>query len=52
LKKFRGFFPRYTSGVYKENQTVMVVSRGLGNRIIPQRVFNRPEIVEVTLKTE
>ncbi|MCX7920855.1 MAG: metallophosphoesterase [Clostridia bacterium] len=46
----QGFFPRYTSGVYKESRTSMVVSRGLGNSIIPQRIFNRPEIVEVILK--
>ncbi|NLG86405.1 MAG: metallophosphoesterase, partial [Firmicutes bacterium] len=26
-----------------------VVSRGLGNSVFPQRLFNRPEIVVVTL---
>ncbi len=45
----QGWFPEYTSGVYMENDTTMVVSRGLGNSIIPQRIFNRPEIVLVTL---
>lgn len=45
----QGFFPRYSSGVYRENRSVMVVSRGLGNSLFPQRIFNRPEIVEVTL---
>jgi uncharacterized protein len=29
----------------------MIVNRGLGNSIIPLRIFNRPEIVVVTLKT-
>lgn len=46
----QGFFPKYTSGTYVEDQTTMVVSRGLGNSVIPIRVFNRPEIVIVTLK--
>jgi uncharacterized protein len=45
----QGFFPKYTSGAYNENGTTMIVSRGLGNSIAPQRVFNRPEIVVVTL---
>jgi uncharacterized protein len=45
----QGFFPKYTKGAYSENGTTMIVSRGLGNSIAPQRVFNRPEIVEVTL---
>jgi len=48
----QGFFPKYTSGLYQINQTVMVVSRGLGNSIFPQRLFNRPELVVITLKNE
>ena len=45
----QGFFPKYTSGCYTKNGTTMFVSRGLGNSIIPIRVFNRPEILVVTL---
>ncbi|MGI8314280.1 metallophosphoesterase [Halobacillus mangrovi] len=45
----QGFFPEYTAGKHKENGLVMVLSRGLGNSIIPQRIFNRPEVVTVTL---
>ncbi len=45
----QGFFPEYTSGTYEKGGTTMVLSRGLGNSIIPVRVFNRPEIVVVTL---
>lgn len=48
----QGFFPKYTSGPYKNGNTTMFVSRGLGNSIFPFRVFNRPEIVVVTLKSE
>ncbi|WP_369902214.1 metallophosphoesterase [Bacillus manliponensis] len=46
----QGLFPEYTAGKYKQEDTSMVVSRGLGNSIIPQRVFNRPEIVLVELQ--
>ncbi|TQR17801.1 metallophosphoesterase [Psychrobacillus soli] len=46
----QGLFPKYTAGVYEESDTKMIVSRGLGNSVIPVRVFNTPEIVVVTLK--
>jgi uncharacterized protein len=45
----QGFLPKYTSGKYAKDKSIMVVSRGLGNSIIPQRIFNRPEIVVVRL---
>ena len=48
----QGLFPKYTSGVIKKNQTSMYVSRGLGNSVIPVRIFNRPELVVVTLRHE
>ncbi|MGQ0418683.1 Jag N-terminal domain-containing protein, partial [Bacillus sp. HC-Mk] len=41
----QGVLPKYTAGLYVEQNTSMVVSRGLGNSIIPQRILNRPEIV-------
>lgn len=47
----QGLFPKYTSGSFKEGSTTMYVSRGLGNSIVPVRIFNRPEIVSVTLKS-
>ena len=46
----QGFFPEYTAGFYVEGSTSMIVSRGLGNSIIPIRIFNRPEVVCVELK--
>lgn len=45
----QGFFPKYTSGFHTINKSTMYVSRGLGNSIVPIRIFNRPEIVVVTL---
>lgn len=47
----QGLFPSYTAGMYTEKTTHMIVSRGLGNSVIPVRVFNSPEIVLVTLKS-
>ncbi|MGF3103012.1 metallophosphoesterase [Rossellomorea sp. DUT-2] len=47
----QGLFPKYTSGKYESENTTMIVNRGLGNSIIPIRIFNRPEIVEVTLNS-
>ena len=46
----QGFFPKYTAGVYQEDNTQMVVSRGLGESVIPIRVNDCPELVAVTLK--
>lgn len=46
----QGFFPKYTSGLHTLGGTSMVISRGLGNSTFPLRVFNRPELVVVTLK--
>ncbi|MED1266561.1 metallophosphoesterase [Bacillus mycoides] len=45
----QGILPTYTAGLYEKQNTSMVVSRGLGNSIIPQRIFNRPELVVVQL---
>lgn len=45
----QGLLPKYTSGLYTLKDTSMIVSRGLGNSIFPIRVFNRPEIIVVTL---
>ena len=48
----QGFFPKYTEGMHEKDGTVMVVSRGLGNSSFPFRIFNRPELIEVTLEKE
>lgn len=46
----QGLFPKYTSGKYEEKNTTMIVSRGIGNSIIPFRINNRPELIVVELK--
>ncbi len=48
----QGLFPKYTSGEYKENESSMYVSRGLGNSRFPFRLFNHPHIIVVELKKE
>lgn len=45
----QGLLPEFTEGVYNSETTAMIVSRGLGNSIFPWRVFNRPELVVVSL---
>lgn len=47
----QGFFPKYDSGKYVENNTTMIVSRGIGNSVIPIRINNRPEVVIVELRS-
>jgi hypothetical protein len=45
----QGLLPKYTAGKHEAGDTAMIVNRGLGNSLFPFRIFNRPEIVEVTL---
>ena len=48
----QGIFPEYDGGVYQQENTCMVVSRGVGNSLMPVRFNNRPEIVVVELQSE
>ena len=45
----QGFFPKYDAGQFTEENTTMIVSRGVGNSIVPLRFNNRPEIIVVML---
>lgn len=40
----QGFFPQFTCGLYRRGNSVLHVSRGLGNTIPFPRVFNTPEL--------
>lgn len=44
----QGLRPAYIAGAYTQGTTTMLVSRGLGNSVVPFRLFNLPEIVVVT----
>lgn len=46
----RTFFPSYTAGFYSANGGELFVSRGLGNSGRTFRLFNRPEVVVLTLE--
>lgn len=45
-------FPKYTSGIYEMANTKMIVSRGIGNSILPFRINNRPELVVIELNNK
>lgn len=47
----RGLFPEYDAGEYREGGTTMIVSRGIGNSIIPLRVNDPPELVITEINT-
>ena len=47
-----GFFPKYSQGHYREKGTDLIVGGGLGNTKLPIRLFNFPEIVEISIKSK
>ncbi len=46
------FFPKYSAGIYKskDNNSTMLLSKGLGTHTIKFRLFNKPEIMVITFK--
>lgn len=48
----QGLFPKYDAGLFTENETNMIVSRGLGNSAFPIRFNNRPELILIELRTD
>ena len=48
----QGLFPEYDAGIYTEGNTNMLVSRGVGNSILPFRINNRPEVILIVLQAE
>ena len=48
----QGLFPKYDAGLYSEGDTSVIVSRGIGNSIIPFRFNNRPEVVLIELESQ
>ena len=45
----QGLFAKYDAGLYTEENTNMIVSRGIGNSILPFRFNNRPEVILIDL---
>ena len=48
----RTFFPKYSAGMYESGESKLVVNRGLSRGVRGFRLFNRPEIISITLKIE
>ena len=48
----QGLFPEYDAGIYTEGNTNMLVSRGVGNSILPFRINNHPEVILIELQAE
>ena len=48
----QGLFPEYDAGIYTDGNTNMLVSRGVGNSILPFRINNRPEVILIDLHAE
>ena len=46
----QGLFPKYAGGLYEENGTTMIVSRGLAKESTPlPRIFNNPELIVIDI---
>ncbi len=51
LSPERKFFPQYFKGMYEENGSKMIVSRGLGHSRPGFRFMNNPELIVIYLKS-
>jgi Predicted phosphohydrolases len=49
LSPEKEFFPKYNSGKYQINKSVLIVNRGLGNGDFGIRLFNPPDVSVITL---
>ena len=47
----RELFPAYTAGLYEQGRTDLIVSRGLGNSVVNFRLFNRPHLPVIVLRS-
>ena len=50
MQDLLSLLPSYTAGLYEANGSALFVTRGLGNSGPSFRLFNRPEVVAVTLR--
>ena len=48
----QGLFPKYDAGLCTDENTNMIVSRGIGNSILPFRFNNRPEVILIDLQSK
>ena len=48
----QGMLPKLTEGMHRKENTVLIVSRGIGNSLFPFRLNNQPELIFVDLIPE
>lgn len=46
----QGFFPKYHKGLYELENTLLYIDSGLGNSLLPLRLFNRVQISNIIIK--
>ena len=47
----QGFFPKYGGGIYKHDNLIHIISRGLSINPIRPRIFNSPELVVIKIES-
>lgn len=50
LSPGQGFLPKFAEGMIQQEDTTLIVSRGLGNSLFPFRILNNPEVVVLTIQ--
>lgn len=45
----QGKWPTLSEGLHQQGESKLLINRGLGNSLFPQRIFNRPEILLIEL---
>lgn len=48
----QGLFPEYDRGVYELEKTTLYIDSGLGNSMLPIRLFNRVQISNISIEKE
>ena len=48
----QGWFPKYAGGLFKHGKVTHIVSRGASFMLMLPRVFNPPEVINITIKTD
>ena len=46
------FFPKFDAGLFKELNSTMILTRGIGSHLIPLRINNKAEIVFINISKE
>jgi hypothetical protein len=50
LSPGEGFFPEYDKGIMEIGETILYIDSGLGNSVLPIRLFNRVQISEIIIE--